>query len=270
MLKIGLFTLVATLSVSAEAAQIYVTDFAKNNNIFTNLNQEYPHSGTGTPGSGVGTPNASVLFTPQATGQGNPNNVNLANNGVNFQITSDAAGHDFAQIDANTTESVAIGLSNINNLYLLMSAYNGGNLATITLTGSAGATQTFANIYLPDFNGGAGASGYSGGGAGYTVQTVYNVTNVGAGGTGNSSNGAYNNYNLSEVGLTLGAQFAGQSLVSAEILSLGYEPLLLGVTAVTPDTIPAVPEPASWATMVGGFGLIGAALRRRRMRPSVA
>ncbi len=29
-----------------------------------------------------------------------------------------------------------------------------------------------------------------------------------------------------------------------------------------------VPEPASWATMAGGFGLLGAALRRRRRRPS--
>lgn len=32
----------------------------------------------------------------------------------------------------------------------------------------------------------------------------------------------------------------------------------------------AVPEPTSWALMVGGFGLAGAALRRRRSAPSVA
>ena len=30
------------------------------------------------------------------------------------------------------------------------------------------------------------------------------------------------------------------------------------------DTIAAVPEPASWALMIAGFGLVGAAARRRR------
>jgi hypothetical protein len=30
------------------------------------------------------------------------------------------------------------------------------------------------------------------------------------------------------------------------------------------DSTPAVPEPATWAMMIGGFGLIGAAMRRRQ------
>lgn len=29
----------------------------------------------------------------------------------------------------------------------------------------------------------------------------------------------------------------------------------------------AIPEPATWATMIGGLGLVGAAYRRRRVRP---
>ena len=35
-------------------------------------------------------------------------------------------------------------------------------------------------------------------------------------------------------------------------------------TAAIPIPTPRVPEPASWATMVGGFGMIGGALRRRK------
>ncbi|WP_254602811.1 PEPxxWA-CTERM sorting domain-containing protein [Sphingomonas bacterium] len=34
--------------------------------------------------------------------------------------------------------------------------------------------------------------------------------------------------------------------------------------SVTVSAEPAVPEPATWAMMIGGFGLAGAALRRRR------
>lgn len=37
----------------------------------------------------------------------------------------------------------------------------------------------------------------------------------------------------------------------------------LGVEGVTGITAGAVPEPASWALMIGGFGLVGAAMRRR-------
>jgi hypothetical protein len=39
---------------------------------------------------------------------------------------------------------------------------------------------------------------------------------------------------------------------------------------VVPDAIAAVPEPASWAMMIGGFGLIGGMMRRRSTRISYA
>lgn len=47
---------------------------------------------------------------------------------------------------------------------------------------------------------------------------------------------------------------------------------IAGISATinfTPTTVGAVPEPATWATMILGFGMIGAATRRRRL-PALA
>ncbi|MGL4541450.1 MAG: PEPxxWA-CTERM sorting domain-containing protein, partial [Polymorphobacter sp.] len=35
-------------------------------------------------------------------------------------------------------------------------------------------------------------------------------------------------------------------------------------------SVTAVPEPASWALLIGGFGLVGSALRRARKRAATA
>jgi hypothetical protein len=37
-----------------------------------------------------------------------------------------------------------------------------------------------------------------------------------------------------------------------------------------PNTVSGVPEPASWALMLGGFGLVGGAMRRRRVAMRLA
>lgn len=42
-----------------------------------------------------------------------------------------------------------------------------------------------------------------------------------------------------------------------------YRPLFANALALTAGSTGAVPEPASWAMMIGGFGLVGSALRRR-------
>lgn len=39
---------------------------------------------------------------------------------------------------------------------------------------------------------------------------------------------------------------------------------------ISRDPVPSAPEPATWAMMVGGFGLIGGAMRRRRASVSFA
>ncbi|UAK26783.1 PEPxxWA-CTERM sorting domain-containing protein [Sphingomonas nostoxanthinifaciens] len=51
--------------------------------------------------------------------------------------------------------------------------------------------------------------------------------------------------------------------VFADGTGIGSAFLALGGSLGTPTS---VPEPASWALMVGGFGLIGGGLRRRATR----
>lgn len=257
---------VLTTAVPASAATTYVTGFDKTSNIYTNLMQQYPNTGPGTPGSRTGTANASYLFTPQATGEGHPENVNYADNGISYLLTSDAAGRDFAEVGTAdfgvASLTLPIGVANASTLYLLAGAYNGSSF-NITLNATGGVSRTFSDIALPDFNGGA-INSVSGDVA---DQTVFRVYGQGAGGTGNSSNGAYNNYSLTQVGFTLGDAFKGRTLTSATITGNGYETLILGATVVSPD-VSAVPEPAGWAMMIGGFGIVGGSLRRRP-RPTV-
>ena len=47
---------------AALANQIYITGFATDNDIYTNLNRQFPNTGPGTPRSGVGTANATVVL----------------------------------------------------------------------------------------------------------------------------------------------------------------------------------------------------------------
>ena len=262
---VSLLAVAATVVATPVAAQTqtYISNFAKTSNIYTTLNQQYPNTGPGTPGQRFGTPNATNLFTPQATGVGNPNNLNYANNGISYLLASDATGRDFAEVGTAdfglSSLLLPIGVADVTNFYLLAGAYNGTTF-NITFTGTGGYSRTFSNIALPDFNGGTINSV-----AGDVAdQTVFRVYGVGGGGTGNSSNGSINFYSLTQVGFNLGTALAGQTLTSATITGNGYETLIFGATAVSPQAVAGVPEPASWAMLIVGFGLVGGAMRTRR------
>jgi len=191
----SLALLAALAAAPAAPAQplVYLTNFPRTNNIYTSLDQEFPSTGPGVPGSGVGVPNSTFLFDPAT--YTSPNAIagsNLANNGVTFQLASDATGRDFLEL-TSISNTVTIPVSRqVRSAYTLTGAYFGRSF-NVTFTGADGATETFSNLFVPDFfNGGFinDVSAVNGSPANNQFdQTVFEVNNQGGGGIGNSSTG---------------------------------------------------------------------------------
>ena len=247
--------LLAAAVSSAQAGQIYITNFTKSNNIYTNINEQFPHTGTGTPGSGVGTANASFLFDPSQsaviTAGYAPDYVsgsNKINNGVDFNLTSDANGHDFEEISSTSTLNISTSINDPASVYLMVGAYYGVT-CDITFTGADGHTETFSNNTIPDFNGGNAGN-----------NQLFVVHDVGAGGTGNSTTGDTNNYDITELGFALDSTLSQENLTSISIsITGGGTGLLYGATATT-----VTPEPAAFSLLaIAGLGILPL-LRRRK------
>lgn len=63
---------------------------------------------------------------------------------------------------------------------------------------------------------------------------------------------------------------AGPKTILVNYNASGTTPDELASYSGVLNVAPAVPEPATWALMIGGFGLIGAAMRRRRTHVRVS
>jgi hypothetical protein len=92
--------------------------------------------------------------------------------------------------------------------------------------------------------------------------TIYGVTSTASDGTGDSGADPDELVAITdELSDTLASQVTGESFNVLDTASYGQ--VFRGVALVTP-----VPEPATWAMMLVGFGAIGYGLRRRRAAPA--
>jgi len=70
-----------------------------------------------------------------------------------------------------------------------------------------------------------------------------------------------------------GADYHAQGVICAQILAFGnagLEGVLVNASQPFTLTLYAVPEPATWVMMLGGFGLLGLALRARQAAAGLA
>lgn len=82
--------------------------------------------------------------------------------------------------------------------------------------------------------------------------------------TGSGSVSQTINFNgLAFENFTLNSGFTGLSSVQISALGEGAPEFL--INAIVVDGAAAIPEPAAWAMLISGFGLIGATQRRRRL-----
>ena len=117
--------------------------------------------------------------------------------------------------------------------------------------GGGGSAPLFG--YIGGVGGGGGGGGFSGGGGGgggFLIELEngdLGVTDGGGGGGGGSFTWA----DATDITAVLNRQSDGNGFASVDRVA---------------SPVGGVPEPSSWALLTGGFGMIGAAMRRRKTR----
>lgn len=138
------------------------------------------------------------------------------------------------------------------------------------VSGNCGGDPVVASVYS---NNGSGLVSYTPGfqGSGDRYNVTFNLS-VAPGQSVSLLNYAFLAQNIN------GTDNADLALANVRGLALQAAPNVTGLTQQQLATVqnfnlgvtPAVPEPAIWAMMIGGFGIVGGAMRRRSAKPSFA
>ncbi|TPE63619.1 PEP-CTERM sorting domain-containing protein [Sandaracinobacter neustonicus] len=159
-----------------------------------------------------------------------------------------------------TNNSAFAGLTGTDGVQWLDLTGNVGRGAGVL---SNGVATTAGTNYLVSFD--VGAVYYNGSYGAATVDLYVNNALAGSytvqPGATNGFNWVRYSYGFAGTGapVTIGL-YASKSLGSSN-LGVGLDNVVMEAKA---PVVPGVPEPASWALMIAGFGLTGAAVRRRK------
>ncbi len=223
-----------------------------------------------------------IFFGEDVNNTGDPNAAPLTN-ATNAQTSFFA---NLTGVGIETFEGLATGTGSPITL-----TFPGAGTATLNGSGTVGSgndgggrypvsgTQYYyagTDDFTIDFSSGIAAFGFYGtdigdfggqltltltGSNGVTVLTVPNT--VGSSGSTSGSNLYWGFYDTANTytSISFGNNSGGQDVFGFDDFSVG------ALAQVTPTP---TPEPASWAMMLGGFGLLGATMRSRRSTSVVA
>ena len=165
---------------------------------------------------------------------------------------------------------VPTGFAGAGGMKLL--SYSNGNFADATLTPDGFGTYNITStVVVPGLPGGLeGAAYVKGSNAGFGGLDNLLVSEYGAGKVGTYQIDAFGNPLVGTrqdflTGLS-GAEGAFIDPLTGDFLfsTFGSTNSLFVIKGFVVPPTPAVPEPATWAMMLAGFGIVGAALRQRR------
>jgi hypothetical protein len=188
------------------------------------------------------------------------------------------AGVSTENFDARPTGSPPIALSFTGGLGTIGATLTGGgNLRNSPNTGAyaTSGTQFYDNefnAFTISFNTAIAAFGFYGTDigdinrqlqitldAGLASERIFNVNN-----TLNANNGSLLFWGITDTAQT----FTSVSFAQSGADRFGFDDLTVGDVAQV--TGGAVPEPATWAMMIGGFGMVGSTMRYRRRKTTVS